>query len=158
MKRRRPGIWIISLVALFTILSPFLADWNETHIYNPRWPPHAKFHNAQTMMMGVVAGLLTLYFLWLRREGGAWENLKMGSLWAVLYWVTQAGGIFFPGTAFVDPEFAARNTFYIAGVKTNQLMMDTLILAFIGLAYYLEHRRINNAPQDDRGQEKFKAA
>jgi hypothetical protein len=45
------GRWLLSLVALFTIAGPYGADWNETHIYNPNWPPHAKFHNAQTMLV-----------------------------------------------------------------------------------------------------------
>lgn len=70
MKGWRIGAWVVTLVALFTIISPFLADWNVTHIYNPRWPPHAKFHNAQTMSFAVLLGALALYYLWGRRRGG----------------------------------------------------------------------------------------
>lgn len=29
-----------------------------------RWPPHAKFHNGQTMSMGVVLSVATLYYTW----------------------------------------------------------------------------------------------
>ncbi len=64
MKNLRVGAWIITLVALFTIVAPFVADWNATHIYNPRWTPHAKFHNAQTMLLGVGLGLSALWFVW----------------------------------------------------------------------------------------------
>ena len=42
------GKILISASAVFGGVGPYLADWNETHIYNPTWPPHAKFHNAQT--------------------------------------------------------------------------------------------------------------
>ncbi len=45
-----------------------LADWNATHIYNPLWPPHAKFHNAQTMTIAVLLGVSGLVFLWRRRQ------------------------------------------------------------------------------------------
>jgi hypothetical protein len=38
----RPGRFgagkvLISLVAAETAVGPYLADWNETHIYNPAW-------------------------------------------------------------------------------------------------------------------------
>ena len=46
------GKILISASAVFAGVGPYLADWNETHIYKPTWPPHAKFHNAQTMSLG----------------------------------------------------------------------------------------------------------
>ena len=63
---RRPETWLVSLVALFTSCAAYVMDWNVTHIYNPNWPPHAKFHNGQTMSMGLLLGLLGLWFVWRR--------------------------------------------------------------------------------------------
>ena len=40
------GRWLLSGVAAFTAVGGFLADWNRTHLFNPRWTPHAKFHDA----------------------------------------------------------------------------------------------------------------
>ncbi|OAP57728.1 hypothetical protein AYL99_08466 [Fonsecaea erecta] len=54
----------LSLMALFTSTACYVADWNETHVKNPRWPPHARFHNGQTMSMGLCLGALTAYFAW----------------------------------------------------------------------------------------------
>ncbi|MFL6124904.1 DUF6640 family protein [Actinophytocola sp.] len=51
------GKVLISLSAVGTMVGAYAADWNETHIYNPTWPPHAKFHNAQTMSMGAALSL-----------------------------------------------------------------------------------------------------
>lgn len=45
------GRTLLGLVGVTTSVGGYIADWNETHIYNPRWPPHAKFHNGQTMSM-----------------------------------------------------------------------------------------------------------
>ena len=29
---------LLIVVAGITGIAPFIADWNETHIYNPNWP------------------------------------------------------------------------------------------------------------------------
>ncbi|WP_443031254.1 DUF6640 family protein [Streptomyces sp. 3213.3] len=33
-------------------------------MHNPSWPPHAKFHNAQTMSLGLSLAAMSLYHLW----------------------------------------------------------------------------------------------
>lgn len=95
---------LLTLAALVTCVGAALADWNDTHIYNPRWPPHAKFHTGQTISMGVALGLSTLLFTW-RRSGDARTNLLAATLFAGTYWWTQAAANFVPGTAWTDPEF-----------------------------------------------------
>ena len=95
---------LFTLVAIVTSVGAFIADWNVTHIYNPRWPPHARFHNGQTMSMGVLLALATLLFTW-RRAGDARTNGLAATLFAGVYWWTQAAANFFPGVAWTDPEF-----------------------------------------------------
>src|SRR5690349_8634904 len=59
-----PGRILLSVVATSNAIAPYVADWNATHVLNPRWPPHARFHNGQTMSMGMGLGLSTLYYCW----------------------------------------------------------------------------------------------
>ena len=95
------GRVILTLIAVLTIVSPYLADWNATHIYNPLWPPHAKFHNAQTMVMGVLLGLSGLVFLWRRRD----QTHAVAAIVLIgLYWVSQLPAFLFPGVAWTDPN------------------------------------------------------
>ena len=138
------GKLLISLVALFTAVSPYLADWNVTHIYNPLWLPHAKFHNAQTMVLGAFLGLLALYCLWLRREISDRQKLNEGAVLASLYWLAQLPAIFFPGVALTDPGGVKMPVIF--GVEFNQLTMDiTVILPLLILGYYLERKSLKKA-------------
>jgi hypothetical protein len=125
---------LLTFVALFTSTSAFIADWNETHIYNTRWPPHAKFHNGQTMSMGFSLGAIALYYLWrpLKAES-AKDNLNTVMIFASLYWVTQLSAILFPGTMFRDPEF---------GEGHIQIYICAALFAFIGIGYLSEKSRI----------------
>ena len=97
------GRVLLSLIAGLTIVSPFLADWNATHIYNPLWPPHAKFHNAQTMSLAALLGLSALFFTW-RHSGGVRTNALPAVLFAGFYWLSQATSFAFPGVAWTDPN------------------------------------------------------
>ena len=108
--RLTAGKVLIALVAAETAIGPYIADWNESHIYNPSWPPHAKFHNGQTMSMG--AGLALASFAQLLRHndsrGDALRALDAASLSAALYWLTSTSALVYPGAKAVDPPGTAR--------------------------------------------------
>ncbi len=124
------GKILITIVAIWAAGGSYIFDWNETHIYNPNWTPHAKFHNAQTMLLGTVIGLLSLWLLWFQ-NGEQTTMLRLSMVLASFYWITQAGSILFPGTALVDPEFAR------PGQLPAQLIVDVVMLAMLALAYLL---------------------
>ena len=98
------GLLLLTAANLFQVIGTYAADWNETHIYNSNWPPHAKFHNAQTMAMAGVLAVASLYFVWCKR-GDASTNVLAAAILGVVYWVTQGLANFYPGVAWTDPEF-----------------------------------------------------
>ncbi|WP_405804392.1 acetyltransferase [Streptomyces sp. NBC_00210] len=140
MPKISTGRAMLTLTSLATMSLAYVADWNETHIYNPGWTPHAKFHNAQTMSLGAALGLVGLYALWMRR--GAWSHsrLQLAAGVASLYWITQLSAIFYPGTALVDPP----RTF------APQPALAAAILALNALAYIVERRRIGRSTRQTR--------
>jgi len=98
------GRCLLTFNAVGIAAGGFLADMNATHMYNPRWPPHAKFHDGQTMAFGVLLSLASLFFTW-RRSGDRQTNVLAAALiGGVLYWA-QAAAFAFPGVAWTDPEF-----------------------------------------------------
>jgi len=94
----------LTLSALINIIGPMTADWSKSHVLNPRWPPHAKFHNGQTMSTGLCLGLLALYYTW-RSTPMPGDSLKTAAIMNTVYWVTALSGILYPGALAVDPEF-----------------------------------------------------
>ncbi len=140
------GKLLISLVAVFTSVSPYLADWNVTHIYNPLWPPHAKFHNAQTMVLGALLGLLAIYCLWFRRALSDQQKLNEATALASLYWLAQLPAVFFPGTALTDPGINHVQMPVVFGIELNQLIMDIVVIfPLLILGYYLERKSLKKA-------------
>lgn len=129
---------LLTAVAVPTSVGPFIADWNATHLYNPRWPPHAKFHNAQTMLLGLALGACALLFTW-RAGGDVRLRFRAAALFAGLYWVAQLGSIAFPGTAFVDPDNPSTGLLF--GVPA-QVVISAVLLALLGAAGALQRRHV----------------
>ncbi|MDF3293869.1 DUF6640 family protein [Streptomyces silvisoli] len=126
------GKVLISLVAVESAIGPYKFDWNETHIYNPVWPPHAKFHNAQTMSMGAALGGASLWHLW-KGPRDTHEALDAAAICAALYWVTNISALFYPGSKAVDPPGTAR---------FPQAKFAVPSLALVALGYLMERRRL----------------
>ena len=120
--------WLVAFVALYGF-GGFVADavvpsTSRQHLWNPAWPAHAKFHNAQTMLMGIFAGSLSLYILFACGP----LTLRMfllATAAAAMYWVTLVLAPLFPGTAWYDPEFkdASRRPL---GLSPQQLLSYAL--------------------------------
>lgn len=99
------GKTLIALSALFTGVGAFVADFDETHLFNPSWPPHARFHDAQTMSLGTALAIATLTGLWrpVDTVAGARRRLDLTSGIAAMYWTSNLTALAFPTTRAVDP-------------------------------------------------------
>jgi uncharacterized protein YbjT (DUF2867 family) len=129
------GRTLLTLTSVWSAVGSYLFDWNETHIHNPAWPGHAKFHNAQTMSMGVIVGGTGLCALW----GRPWsrDRLRLATGAASAYWVTQLSAVAYPGTRLTDGPGAHR-------IRGPQPIVSGVALALNALAYGLERRRVRD--------------
>jgi hypothetical protein len=116
---------LITLVAVLTSSLAYVFDWNETHVYNPRWPPHAKFHNAQTLLLGPLLAAVSLWLLWFK------HGVDSAVVTSSLYWIAQLGSLLLPGTSLIDPEFRDQ-----AGARAGmQPLLASVLLAFLATAW-----------------------
>ena len=53
---------LFTLAAIGLIVGAHAADSSPSHLFNDRWPAHAKFHTGQTLSMSVLLALLRLFF------------------------------------------------------------------------------------------------
>ena len=129
---------LFCFVSVYLVVGAHIADYSRSHLLDPRWPPHAKFHDGQTLMFSIFLAVLTIFFAnWKTQDRNA--SLIATTSFAALYWVTQALAIVYPGTAFVDPEFDTPRA-YLLGLPA-QATIDIVALFLIAVALYLAVRR-----------------
>lgn len=129
---------VLSAAAIGTIIGTGRADISRTHVFNPKWPPHARFHGVAGW--GTVAGsqLLALWLLWRPGESGAERDvaMKTAALLPAIAWTPFFAAVATPGAAVEDePGHLPR----LVGVPSN-LVPAALVPAISGLGYLL-HRR-----------------
>ncbi|WP_245401419.1 DUF6640 family protein [Nocardia albiluteola] len=100
---------LVGAVLVNTMVGPLLADLvipdvARQHLRNPGWPPHAKFHDAQYIGMGMLTGAIGLRIL-LRRKGDPRAQFYLAAALGSVTWLGMWGALLFPGTAAKDPEF-----------------------------------------------------
>lgn len=133
--------WIIAFVAVFNFgglvadaLVPAVA---KQHLWNPLWPPHAKFHNGQTMLMGIIGGTLSLVILF-GSQPLTRPLFLIASAVAGSYFFAMAFAPVFPGTSWIDPEFVA-TTGRPLGLAPQQLVtyvLCSLVIIAVALAMF----------------------
>lgn len=116
---------------LFDVL---LEDTAREHIHNPAWPPHAKFHDAQYIVMSLALGLLSLALIASRR-GDARSRLLWAAGILAVPWASMFPALLFPGTAMSDPEFTGETRF-VLGLHA-QLFLAVVTLVLLGVAAVL---------------------
>ena len=148
------GRILMSIAAITIGAGAYIADFNETHVLNPRWPPHARFHNGQTMSLGVLLGAACLYFLWRSKpqSGVATRDLEKDDLLSAalvgsMYTAAGLSAIWYPGTAWTDPEFIARGD----AARPNMWLFIG-VLGSVWVGFGLEMARLNGVNAKGKAQ------
>ncbi len=128
---------VLSGAAAGTLAGTGYADLNRSHVFNPGWPPHARFHSMAGW--GSIAGsqLLALWLLW-RPGQGTDEGetaIKIAAVLPAIAWAPFFLALATPGTAVEDePGHLAR----VAGVPAN--LVPATLIPFISALGYTMHR------------------
>lgn len=129
------GLKALYAANVIVAASAWAADMNRTHMFNPAWPPHAKFHDGITISLASLTGAAGLYFL-ARQPFEARVNTALGALMPALFFGAQASAFLYPGARGIEaenPRLAPR----VAGVRMNELPFSLAGLALAGIGYLL---------------------
>jgi hypothetical protein len=85
MTRTTAGKVILTFVLGAIALINFLADWNKTHVFNPAWHPHARFHAAVMSLVMWAVSAIAIWLLW-RRSVEPHLGIKVAALLALSLW------------------------------------------------------------------------
>jgi hypothetical protein len=130
------GRKVLRTIAVMTAVGGFVVDWNRTHLFNPSWPPHARFHDAMTISLGALLGGSALYFL---RDGADRRDVAIGALLPASFWTSMGTAFAFPGTAGMEAEFP-QYVPRVRGVWINERFPSAVMTAAAAGAYALELR------------------
>lgn len=137
MKKQMPiaSRIIFTIVSITMAAGAHFADYNKTHMFNPSWTPHARFHGGQTLSFSILLALLTIFFAW-RSTIDPKRTVLTAACFATVYWVAQDFAIFYPGTQFSDPDLTPVR---LLGIP-EQLYISTVHLILIAIASWLALR------------------
>jgi hypothetical protein len=127
------GKLLITATLLGTIVGPVLADWNESHVFNPEWPPHARFHEVAYLCMAVGFSVVGLWLLW-RPSLEPAIGVTVAALVPVFTWGSFYVAEAVPGSHFEDH---AGHVPRLLGVPINLLFAAVIpALSLLGFVFY----------------------
>jgi hypothetical protein len=111
------GRGLLTLANVITVAAPVAADWNDSHIFNERWPGHARFHGVTALAMTATLSSLNILSIWSRGSDRATARVFAAAV-PVAYWAPFFLAPLVPGTAVDDPPHPVAR---VAGVPVSLL-------------------------------------
>jgi uncharacterized protein DUF6640 len=141
--RDNSGRLVLSLANVLTAIVPFLADWNDSHLFSRQWSPHARFHGVVSIGMTATLSTAALWQLWRPGRRTPDAAATFAALIPIAYWGPFFVAPLVPGTGVEDPGHELRR---VLGVPPN-LLGAAATVATAGLGWYLNRRvRTDVAP------------
>lgn len=110
------GRGLLTLANVITVAAPVAADWNDSHVFNQRWPAHARFHGVTALAMATTLSSLNVWSVWANADDRTARFFAAAV--PVAYWAPFFLAPMVPGTAVEDPPHPVQR---VAGVPVSLL-------------------------------------
>lgn len=108
---------LLTLANVITVAAPVAADWNDSHVFNERWPGQARFHGVTALAMATSLSAVNIGSIWLGGSDPARARFFAAAVPAA-YWAPFFVAPLVPGTAVDDPPHPVQR---VAGVPVSLL-------------------------------------
>src|SRR3977135_27273 len=85
MSRTKVGRAILTFAVAAFPIGGVLADWNKTHLFNPAWHPHARYHSLSMLLIVICVSAIAIWLLW-RRSLEPELGIKVAALISLTLW------------------------------------------------------------------------
>jgi hypothetical protein len=118
-----------------------LFDWNQTHVFNPTWPSHARFHAAWGSVLAWSFVAIALWLLW-RRSTEPEVGVKVAllvqlAIWTPFFYLT----LLVPGTSLAEGATTSVAQHKIAGMVIEPQVVVAIIFLLLTIWGYRLARR-----------------
>lgn len=129
---------VLLTVGVFEFFGPIVRDTSTTHLLNPSWVGHARFHLAWALVFMGLSGVINIYLIWFRKPhrisnlyiSWAWQACNILGFWGASLLEGRYGG------SIVDPEFHFR----VLGLNENVFAFVVLTAVLLFNLGYLKLR------------------
>ena len=134
------GRSLLTLANVITAAAPIAADWNDSHIFNDRWPAHARFHGVTALAMATSLSAANVWSVWSDAADRDTARFFAAAV-PVAYWAPFFLAPLVPGTGVDDPPHPVGR---LAGVPAN-LLGAAATTATAAVGWWLD-RQSGNRP------------
>ena len=132
---RMLGRSLLTVANVITAVVPIAADWNDSHIFNKRWPGHARFHGVTALGMAVTLSSANIWSVW-SGDGDRAKARFFAAAVPVAYWGPFFLAPLVPGTAVDDPPHPVGR---VAGVPVS-LLGAAATTATAAAGWFIDHQ------------------
>jgi hypothetical protein len=143
------GRSLLTLANVITMTAPLAADWNDSHIFNERWPAHARFHGVTALAMSTTLSSASIWSVWFGDSDQAGARFFAAAV-PVAYWAPFFLAPLVPGTAVDDPPYPIKR---VAGVPIS-LLGAAATTAAAAAGWFIDRRSARlrtGGPSEQRG-------
>jgi hypothetical protein len=129
------GKSLLTVANVITAMAPVAADWNDSHIFNERWPSHARFHGVTALAMAVTLSSANIWSVW-SGDGDRATARFFAAAVPVAYWAPFFVAPLVPGTGVDDPPHPVGR---VAGVPVS-LLGAAATTATAAAGWFIDHQ------------------
>jgi hypothetical protein len=123
------GRIVLSIPLAAGIIAFIAFQWNTTHVFNPKWHPHARFHAVQLGLFFITLSGIGFWLIWgsaISPPTAAW----LAAAVPVVFWGGEFAALLVPGTD-PSPDPANPNTFPLLGAHVHgNLFFSACMMTF----------------------------